>query len=56
MGVVAIIAPWNYPFRLAMIPRSPPWLPEMSCYRRRNCLSPGLIEKVFRKIGFPEDG
>lgn len=58
MGVVAIIAPWNYPFQLAMIPAISALVAGNVVLIKPSELSPLtglLIEKVFRKIGFPED-
>ncbi|PRX39692.1 acyl-CoA reductase-like NAD-dependent aldehyde dehydrogenase [Planifilum fimeticola] len=58
MGVVAVISPWNYPFQLAMIPAISALVVGNAVLIKPSEVSPLtglLIEKVFRKVGFPED-
>ena len=58
MGVVAVISPWNYPFQLAMIPAISALVAGNAVLIKPSEVSPLtglLIEKVFRKVGFPED-
>lgn len=58
MGVVAVIAPWNYPFQLAVIPVLSALLAGNTVVLKPSEVTPatGLaIEELFRAVSFPPD-
>ncbi|MFP4500510.1 MAG: aldehyde dehydrogenase family protein [Candidatus Hydrogenedentota bacterium] len=57
MGVVLVIAPWNYPFHLAFIPSICAWFAGNAIILKPSRLTPlqGLTEEMVQKSGFMPD-
>lgn len=56
MGVVAVIAPWNFPFQLSMVPALTALIAGNTVVLKPSEVTPitgEIVEEIFRRIGLP---